>query len=85
MLRIPAECEKGHRDRLLPITPDFATFLLTIPEPPSSSTRGPSCLPRNVELMSRSPTAISFGCGMWIPVTPNPCNPPATPGGCPDG
>ena len=28
MLRIPAECEKGHRDRLLPITPDFAEFLL---------------------------------------------------------
>jgi integrase len=32
MLRIPAECEKGHRDRLLPITPDFAAFLLTTPE-----------------------------------------------------
>ena len=28
MLRIPAELEKGHRDRLLPITPDFAEFLL---------------------------------------------------------
>jgi integrase len=32
MLRIPAECEKGHRDRLLPITPDFAVFLLETPE-----------------------------------------------------
>jgi integrase len=32
MLRIPAEFEKGHRDRLLPITPDFAEFLLTTPE-----------------------------------------------------
>jgi integrase len=32
MLRIPAELEKGHRDRLLPITPDFAEFLLTTPE-----------------------------------------------------
>ncbi len=32
MLWIPAECEKGHRDRLLPITPDFAEFLLTTPE-----------------------------------------------------
>jgi integrase len=29
MLRIPAECEKGNRDRLLPITPDFAEWLLT--------------------------------------------------------
>jgi len=32
MLRIPAECEKGHRDRLLPITPDFAAFLLQTSE-----------------------------------------------------
>ncbi len=32
MLRIPAECEKGHRDRLLPITPDAAEFLLATPE-----------------------------------------------------
>ena len=31
-LRIPAELEKGHRDRLLPITPDFAEFLLATPE-----------------------------------------------------
>ena len=27
MLRIPAEKEKGHKDRLLPIAPEFATFL----------------------------------------------------------
>lgn len=32
MLRIPAELEKGHRDRLLPITPDFAEWLLQTPE-----------------------------------------------------
>ncbi len=32
MLRIPAELEKGHKDRLLPITPDFAEFLLATPE-----------------------------------------------------
>jgi integrase len=31
-LSIPAECEKGNRDRLLPITPDFAEFLLRTPE-----------------------------------------------------
>ncbi len=31
-LRIFAEAEKGNRDRLLPITPDFAEFLLTTPE-----------------------------------------------------
>jgi integrase len=38
MLRIPAECEKGHRDRLLPMTPDFAEYLLRTPE---ADRRGP--------------------------------------------
>jgi integrase len=37
-LRIPAELEKGHRDRLLPITPDFAEYLLLTPGP---ERRGP--------------------------------------------
>jgi len=32
MLRIPAELEQGHKDRLLPIVPGFAEFLLAIPE-----------------------------------------------------
>lgn len=31
-MRIWAEAEKGHRDRLLPLTPDFASFLLETPE-----------------------------------------------------
>lgn len=31
-LRIYAEAEKGHRNRLLPITPDFAELLLAVPE-----------------------------------------------------
>ncbi|MBW3597693.1 MAG: site-specific integrase [Planctomycetes bacterium] len=31
MLRIPGELEKGNQDRLLPITPDFAEFLLATP------------------------------------------------------
>lgn len=31
-LRIRAEAEKAHRDRLLPIAPEFAEFLLAIPE-----------------------------------------------------
>jgi integrase len=38
MLRIPAELEKGHRDRILPITPDFAECLLATPE---DQRRGP--------------------------------------------
>jgi integrase len=33
MLRIPAELEKGHQDRLLPMAPEFAEFLLVTPEP----------------------------------------------------
>jgi integrase len=32
MLRIPAELEKGHADRLLPIAPEFAVFLLETSE-----------------------------------------------------
>lgn len=32
MLRIPAELEKGHSDRLLPIAPEFALFLLETPQ-----------------------------------------------------
>lgn len=31
LLRIPAELEKGHRDRLLPVAPEFAEFLLKTP------------------------------------------------------
>jgi len=32
MVRIPAELEKGHKDRLLPVTPDFAELLLATPQ-----------------------------------------------------
>ena len=32
MLRIPAALEKGNRDRVLPMAPEFAEFLLAIPE-----------------------------------------------------
>lgn len=32
MLRIPAEREKGHKDRLLPMAPEFAELLLDVPE-----------------------------------------------------
>lgn len=31
MLRIPAELEKGHKDRLLPMAPEFGEFLLDTP------------------------------------------------------
>lgn len=32
VLHIPAELEKGHQDRLLPIAPEFAEFLLQTPQ-----------------------------------------------------
>jgi integrase len=32
MLRIPAEAEKGHKDRLLPLAPEFAEYILRTPE-----------------------------------------------------
>jgi integrase len=32
MLRIPAELEKGHKERLLPMAPEFARLLETVPE-----------------------------------------------------
>ena len=32
IFRIPAESEKGNKDRILPMTPDFAEFLLQTPE-----------------------------------------------------
>lgn len=31
MLRIPAELEKGHKDRLIPMTPEFARLLESVP------------------------------------------------------
>ena len=32
MFHIPAEAEIGNQDRLLPMTPDFATLLESVPE-----------------------------------------------------
>ena len=32
MLRIPAEAEKGNRDRLLPMAPEFAQLLQSVPK-----------------------------------------------------
>lgn len=32
MLRIPAELEKGHKDRLLPMAPEFARLLEAVPQ-----------------------------------------------------
>jgi integrase len=32
MFRIPAEAEKGNQDRLLPMTPEFAALLATVPK-----------------------------------------------------
>ena len=51
MLRIPAELEKGHKDQMLPIAPEFAEFLAAAPEaartgpvfnPKAQSRQGPA-------------------------------------------
>ena len=51
MLRIPAELEKGHKDRLLPMAPEFAEFL--------SRTPGAERKGRVFKLLTRSG-------GMWL-------------------
>ena len=45
MLHIPAELEKGHQDRLLPIAPEFAEFLMATPE---DERHGPVFAPRPI-------------------------------------
>ena len=45
MMHIPAELEKGHQDRLLPIAPEFAEFLLATPE---AERTGPVFNPRPI-------------------------------------
>lgn len=46
MLRIPAEAEKGNRNRLLPITPEFASLLASVPP---SERRGYVFAPRGLK------------------------------------
>ncbi len=45
-LSIPEACEKGHRNRLLPLTPDFADFILATPP---ERRRGPVFDPQSSE------------------------------------
>ena len=44
MLRIPAELEKGNQDRILPVAPEFAEFLLATPK---ADRHGPVFKPRS--------------------------------------
>jgi len=61
-LRIWAEGEKAHEDRLLPITPDFAEFLLSTPEAERQglvfAITGPEGLPLSTKRASRYISAI---------------------------
>ncbi|NBW12256.1 MAG: site-specific integrase [Caulobacteraceae bacterium] len=58
LFRVPAESEKGHRDRLLPMAPEFAEFLRQVP---SDRRQGLVFdLPRQRERDSRPhPTSVS--------------------------
>jgi hypothetical protein len=60
-LSIPAECEKGNRDRLLPLTPDFAAHLLATPD---DQRRGPVFRP----LMPSGNRAASEQAGWMVSI-----------------
>lgn len=76
MLQIPAELEKGHQDRCLPIAPEFAEMLLQIPgerrtgrvfNPKAKRVKGPALLPHRVgELVS----AIGKAAGVKVHTDP---------------
>lgn len=72
MLRIPAEAEKGKRDRLLPITPQFAQLLESVPE---TERRGRvfkllaadgSLFPRTRVKVGKTVTAIGTAAGVVV-------------------
>ena len=76
MLRIVAELEKGNRDRLLPIAPEFAEFLLSIPEAdrhgrvfrPESKTRGAV---HTVDFVSKTICKIGKVAGVKVSTDPS--------------
>ncbi len=51
MLRIPAELEKGNKDRLLPMSPEFAEFLLATPK---DQRTGPVFTPKPINVLNGS-------------------------------
>lgn len=80
MLRIPAECEKGNRDRVLPIAPEFSELLLTVPE---ADRRGRVFRPWTKAAPNPSPEFVSKTIGRIgrkAGVVVNPCDAPS-----PDG
>jgi integrase len=75
MLHIVAESEKGNRDRLLPIAPEFAEFLLTTPEAdrhgrvfrPESRTRG---VVHTLDFVSKTICRIGKAAGVKVSTDP---------------
>jgi integrase len=69
-LRIWAEAEKAHTDRLLPITPDFAQFLLATPEADRRGLVFGICgrggLPMDVKAAGRVVSAIGKAAGVVV-------------------
>jgi integrase len=69
-LLIPAEAEKGGRDRVYPVTPDFAEFLLAVPEEQRAGyvfnpvlTRG---VCRRLDSVSKAIVAIGKAAGVKV-------------------
>jgi integrase len=79
MLRIPAELEKGHADRLLPIAPEFALFLQETPESARSGSvfKLPGIRGRTAELRSKWVGKIvsKIGAAAGVRVHVDPRNP----------
>jgi len=66
--RIYAEAEKGHKDRLLPMTPDFAGWLLNTPQAQRSGPVFPLCNGKQVDsgTVGRVVSAIGEKAGVVV-------------------
>ena len=59
MLIVPASAEKGNQDRVLPLTPEFATFIQMVPESErTGQVFHPEGIARRVDSVSKRITAI---------------------------
>ena len=66
MLRIPAESEKGNKHRLLPMAPEFAELLLSIPERRGHVFRIPDTCPRTTHSVCRRIVACGETAGVVV-------------------
>lgn len=79
MIRIPAELEKGNKDRLLPMAPEFAAMLMKIPEAdrtgPVFKPVMPRCRTRRSDATRAGKTIAAIGRKAGIKVEERPGKP----------